>query len=418
MRLSKIGQRMAVESGIGQLMDDLGAALSQSGEVFMLGGGNPAHIPEVEACFRDAALALFGDEGRFGRAVGEYDPPEGNLEFIAALAALLGAQFGWSIGPGNIALTSGSQLAFFILFNLFAGEHGDGTTKKILFPLTPEYIGYCDLALTPDAFTSIRPRIELVGEHFFKYHIDFDRLEVGDDIGAICVSRPTNPSGNVLTNDELTRLGALARERGVPLIVDNAYGLPFPHIVFSEAQPLWDENTIVCMSLSKLGLPAARTGIVIASEELIEAIGRVNSVMSLAPGGVGPALVTELVRSGEILRLSREVIAPFYERKAQEAVRRIGLGVEGIEYRLHRPEGAFFLWLWLPGLPISCQELYERLKARNVIVVPGHYFFPGLDQPWDHADECLRISYARDDATVAQGLDLIAQEIKRAYKRA
>jgi valine--pyruvate aminotransferase len=416
MRLSKIGQRMAAKSGIGQLMDDLGATLSKPGERFMLGGGNPAHIPEVEQRFRDSAMALFADQARSGRALGEYDPPEGHSEFIAALAALLREQCGWKIGPGNIALTSGSQLAFFILFNLFAGEHDDGTTKKILFPLTPEYIGYCDLALTPDVFTSIRPHIQLVGEHFFKYHVDFDRLEVGDDIGAICVSRPTNPSGNVLTNDELTRLGALAREKGIPLIVDNAYGLPFPHIVFRKAEPLWDDHTILCMSLSKLGLPAARTGILIASEELVETIGRVNSVMSLAPGGVGPALVTELVRSGEILRLSREVIAPFYERKAREAIRRIGLGLEGIEYRLHRPEGAFFLWLWLPRLPISCRELYERLKARNVIVVPGHYFFPGLAEPWDHANECLRISYAPDDTTVARGLDLIAQEIQRACK--
>jgi valine--pyruvate aminotransferase len=416
MRLSKIGQRMAVESGIGQLMDDLGAALSQPGEVYMLGGGNPAHIPEVERCFRESMQAILAEDGRFAQAVGDYDPPEGNRLFIAALAALLREQFGWQIGPRNIALTNGSQLAFFILFNLFAGEYDDGTTKKILFPLTPEYIGYCDVALTPGVFTSIRPRIEMIGEHLFKYHIDFERLDVGDDVGAICVSRPTNPSGNVLTNDELTRLGDLAGAKGVPLIVDNAYGLPFPHIVFSEAEPLWNDNTIVCMSLSKLGLPATRTGIIIASEEVIQTVARVNSVMSLAPGRVGAAIVTDLVRSGEILRLSREVIAPFYEGRARRAVEQIGRGLDGIDYRLHRPEGAFFLWLWLPGLPISCQQLYERLKARNVIVVPGHYFFPGLTELWSHTSECLRISYAQDESLVTRGLDIIAQEIKRAYR--
>ncbi len=417
MRLSKVGQRMAVPSGIGQLMDDLGVALSQPGEVFMLGGGNPAHIPEVERSFRLSMTGLLQDGKRFEKAVGNYDPPEGNREFIVALAGLLRKQFDWDIGPRNIALTNGSQLAFFILFNLFAGECDDGMTKKILFPLTPEYIGYCDVVLTPGVFTAIKPRIETLDDHLFKYHIDFDRLEVGGDIGAICVSRPTNPSGNVLTNEELSRLSDLACDKDIPLIVDNAYGLPFPHIVFSEAEPLWNANTIVCMSLSKLGLPATRTGIIIASEEIIETVARVNSVTSLAPGGVGAALVTDLIRSGEIIRLSRELIAPFYKRKAQYAVQQFARCLDGIDYRLHRPEGAFFLWLWLPNLPISCQQLYERLKARNVIVVPGHYFFPGLTESWTHTNECIRVSYAQNDDLVARGIEIIAEEVKRACDR-
>ena len=45
MNVSKFGKKIAVQSGIGQLMDDLGAALSGEREVLMLGGGNPAHIP-------------------------------------------------------------------------------------------------------------------------------------------------------------------------------------------------------------------------------------------------------------------------------------------------------------------------------------------------------------------------------------
>jgi valine--pyruvate aminotransferase len=46
MNVSKFGRKMAVQSGIGQLMDDLGAARGQEHDVLMLGGGNPAHIPE------------------------------------------------------------------------------------------------------------------------------------------------------------------------------------------------------------------------------------------------------------------------------------------------------------------------------------------------------------------------------------
>ena len=182
--------------------------------MLMLGGGNPAHIPEVDRCLRQSMETLLADGHRFERAIGSYDPPEGNAEFVEAIASLLRGRFGWDIGPQNIALTSGSQLAFFILFNLLAGEYEDGTKKKILFPLIPEYIGYCDVGLTCDLFAAQRPKIEHIDEHTFKYHIDFDRLEIAADIGAICVSRPTNPSGNVLTNAELERLSRSCSGQG------------------------------------------------------------------------------------------------------------------------------------------------------------------------------------------------------------
>jgi len=415
MNVSRFGKKMAVQSGIGQLMDDLGAARLQAQEVLMLGGGNPAHIPDVDQCLRRSMTTLLADGNRFEHAVGSYDPPEGSAEFIEAVAHLLRNRFGWGIERRNIALTSGSQLAFFILFNLFAGDYEDGTKKRILFPLIPEYIGYCDVGLTCDFFTAQRPKIEFIDEHTFKYHIDFDRLAIGADIGAICVSRPTNPTGNVLTNAELKRLSDLALSKGIPLIVDNAYGMPFPNIVFTEAEPRWNENTILCMSLSKLGLPGVRTGIVIARPQVIEMIARVNAVMSLAPGGVGPALLTDLVRSGRIIDLAHDVVQPFYRRKMQEAVRQIHDCLTGIDYRIHQPEGAFFVWLWFPNLPITSQQLYERLKQRHVLVVPGQYFFPGLTEPWSHTNECLRVNYAQDHQVVFAGIQIIADEVKRAY---
>lgn len=414
MEISKFGRKIAVQSGIGQLMDDLGQALSSPREVLMLGGGNPAHISEVERHFRRSMAAMLQEGDRFERAVGNYDPPGGNVAFVRAISRLLRNQFGWEIGPENVTLTNGSQSAFFTLFNLFAGSHEDGTVKKVLFPLTPEYIGYCDVGLMPDLFISNRPRIELMDDHLFKYHIDFERLEITEEIGAICVSRPTNPSGNVLTNDELGRLSDRAESHNVPLIVDSAYGVPFPGIVFTDAEPLWNQNTIVCMSLSKLGLPGTRTGIVIARPEIAEMVARVNAVMSLAPGGMGAAITTDMVCSGQIIDLSRDVIRPFYESKARRALDQVREQFAGLDYRVHRPEGAFFMWLWLPNLPITNQQLYERLKARDVIVVPGHYFFPGLAEPWSHTAECIRISYAQNDEIVARGIEIIAGEVKRA----
>ncbi|MCB0043991.1 MAG: valine--pyruvate transaminase [Caldilineaceae bacterium] len=414
MQTSAFGEKFLDDCGILQLMADLGEAASRPGAI-MLGGGNPAHIPDVQALFRRRMALVLDSENDFETLIGNYSAPAGDLAFIDAVVALCRRRFGWEIGPENVALTNGSQTAFFCLFNLFGGTTRDGRKRKILLPLAPEYIGYVDAGIEDDLFVSARSRIEFLADRLFKYHVDFDALEIGDEIGAICVSRPTNPTGNVLTEEEMATLGALARAHGIPFIVDNAYGTPFPGIIYTEATPAWDPNTVMCMSLSKLGLPGARTGIVIANEEIIRALTGMNAVMSLAPGSFGAYLALDLMRSGEIVLMSNTIIRPHYQRKAERALALLRQALAGTPAYIHKPEGAFFFWLWFKDLPISAQELYRRLKERNVIIVPGHYFFPGLAEEWPHRHECIRMSYAGAPDVVEAGIEIIAEEVRRAY---
>jgi len=415
---SSLGQKALTISGIGELMDDLGQAMSVRPDLLMLGGGNPAHIPEMEKVFRESMEDILCCPGTYERCVGDYDGSQGNPAFLAALAELLKTQYGWAIGPENIALTNGSQSAFYVLFSLFAGHFADGSFRKILLPLAPEYIGYADIGFAPgqSLFASIRPRMEFLDNRQFKYHIDFDNLSIGPDIGAVCVSRPTNPTGNVLTDDEIARLRTMTRAAGVPLIIDNAYGLPFPGILFEPATLSWDENVILCMSLSKLGLPAARTGIVVASPEVIRAISETTAVMSLAPGSIGPALALNLIQSRRIIELSQTVVRPFYYQRMQAAVGWLRDKLDGIDYGMHKPEGAIFLWLWFKNLPIPSARLYQRLKQRGVLVISGHYFFPGLEHDdWPHKHQCIRMTYSQKEPVVQKGIEIIADEIKAIY---
>ncbi|HMQ52461.1 MAG TPA: valine--pyruvate transaminase [Anaerolineae bacterium] len=414
MKLSKFGRKFTGDSGIFQLMRDLGAAATGE-DILMLGGGNPAQLQGVETHLRQSLLNILENGREFERLVGAYGPPDGQHDFNQAVAQLLRDQYGWNIGANNIALTNGSQTAFFYLFNLFAGEFEDGSRKKILLPLTPEYIGYLDVGLVDDFFVASRPEFEFLDDRLFKYHVDFDAVEISDNIGAICVSRPTNPTGNVLTDAEIERLDALARAHNIPLIIDNAYGPPFPNIVFTEIKPIWNENTILCLSLSKMGLPGVRTGIVVANEQVTSAIAGLNAVLSLAPGNFGAGLGLRLMRQGKILELSERYVRPHYQSWVRQIIPQIQTELEGVDYYLHKPEGAFFLWLWFKDLPISSQVLYERLKQRRVVVIPGHHFFPGLKEDWAHKHECIRVNYALDMPTVSEGIRLIADEVKKAY---
>lgn len=417
MKFSDFGTRFAGEIGIGELMDDLGDALVSDPAPFMLGGGNPAHVPEVQSIFKKRMEHILANPGEFERVIGNYDTPQGAKAFIGALAELFRSEFAWDIGSENIALTNGSQNAFFSLFNLFGGKFGGSNLKQILLPLAPEYIGYAEVGLEPDFFRSFRPDLEILTDRLFKYRVDFDQLKVDNQVGAVCFSRPTNPTGNVVTDQEVARLRDLANTQRIPLIIDNAYGTPFPNIIFSEAQPVWDENIILCLSFSKFGLPSLRTGIVIARKEIIRVVTRMTSVLSLAPGSLGPALAYDLVKSGSITQVSDEIIRPFYRKKAERAVAQLRKEVgEDIPLRIHKPEGALFLWLWFDNLPISSQELYQRLKAKGVLVVSGHYFFPGMEKDdWKHKEQCIRVTFAQDDEIVQRGIDLIAEEIRKVY---
>lgn len=414
MSFSQFGDKFTQNSGISRLMEDMGEGLRTPGTI-MLGGGNPAQIPAMNDYFNQLLMQMHQD-GKLSEALCNYDGPRGKALLLDALAKMLREELGWPLTAQNIALTNGSQSAFFYLFNLFAGRRADGSKKRVLFPLAPEYLGYADAGLEEDLFVSAKPNIELLPEGQFKYHVDFDHLPLNDDVGLICVSRPTNPTGNVITDDELLQLDALAQQHGVPLLIDNAYGVPFPGIIFSEARPLWNPNTILCMSLSKLGLPGARCGIIVADESTITAIGNMNGIISLAPGSIGPAIANEMIVRGDLLRLSEEVIKPFYQAKVGETIAILRRYLPEDRCLIHKPEGAIFLWLWFRDLPISTETLYQRLKARGVLMVPGHFFFPGLEHEWPHTHQCMRMNYVPDAEKIERAVQILAEELEAAFK--
>lgn len=409
MNYSDFGNRFNRYSGITHLMDDLSAGLLDD-DMVMLGGGNPAVIPRALEIFQHT-LDDLQQSGDLLKALINYDASQGNQVFLESLANYFNEQYGWEITRQNIALTHGSQSAFFALFNSFGGATGT-SGKHVLLPITPEYIGYSDLGIEDHLFVSQKPKIERLPGQFFKYHIDFSHLEITPETGLICVSRPTNPSGNVLTDDECLQLDNLAQQNNVPLLVDNAYGTPFPHIIFDAVNPFWNENTIVCLSLSKLGLPGVRTGIVIANREIIHQLSNITAITSLAPGGTGPVLVNELLEKNQLDALCNEVIQPFYQQRCNKVVDWVKQAVNDARLHIHIPEGAIFLWLWFEELSITTSELYERLKEQGLLVVPGKYFFPGQQNPGKHAESCIRMNYVQSEEDLKKGIEILARTLK------
>lgn len=446
---SDFGQKLCGDSGINQLMDDLGKPIPKNVVPCRMGGGNPARIPVVEKMFRSEMERILANGDEFENLIGKYDAPQGRTEFIDAVAEYLRGEYGWKIDSDNIAITNGSQTSFFYLFNMFSGKFSGGGKsaasgvtfaggnhsasgvasaigekhKVIVCPLVPEYVGYADQGIYADSFVGIKASWTVFQDGTFKYHVDFNTLEKylesHDNVGAIAVTRPTNPTGNVLTDEEITRLSALAKKYNVPLFVDNAYGLPWPDIIFTDdAKPYWDENVVLSMSLSKIGLPSVRTGIIIAPKEIAQAVSKMNAIAALASASFGQALCTQLIKTGKLVQTARDVVRPFYKAKSDFAWEQVKKNFEGTEYYVHKREGSIFLWLWLPRLKCTTKEFYALLKAKGVFVMPGEYFFFGdaKDLPeirtHEHYDKCLRLNYSSEEAEVKRGIEIIAEMYK------
>lgn len=432
MNISKFGKKFTQNSGILQLMDDLGNALNSEQPINMLGGGNPAHIEAVNQIYLESLQHIIQDEKNLSQnialdSINNYSTPQGDAKFIQALVDFFNRHYDWNISKDNIALTNGSQNAFFYLFNLFGGQFDDGTDKSILLPLAPEYIGYADAHIDGKHFIAIQPEIEHTQyqgqQGFFKYRVDFNALENLPElkqgkIGAICCSRPTNPTGNVLTDDEMARLDSIAQQYNIPLIIDNAYGMPFPNIIHRETTLTWHDNIILCFSLSKIGLAGVRTGIIVAYPDVVKAISSLNAIINLAPNRFGCAIATPLLNDDRLKTLSLEHIRPFYLQQAHTAIRLLKDEFKDFpQVKIHQPEGAIFLWIWFEHLPISTQQLYEMLKQQGTLIIPSEHFFVGVDtQNFAHAHQCIRMSIAQADDVLEKGIKTIGRVVRAIYQ--
>lgn len=421
MILSDFGKKLAGPSGINQLMDDLGKPFPEGLRIVQMGGGNPARIPEVEKMYRSRMEEILSNGEEFENLIGRYDAPQGKTAFLDQVASYFSKTYGWNITRENVAVSNGSQSAFFYLFNMFAGL-SDGKKRKIVFPLVPEYVGYADQCVENDLFVGIPSSFEFFPDHTFKYHVDFNLLEKylssHDDVAGLCVTRPTNPTGNVLTDEEVNHLSELSKKYDIPFFLDNAYGLPWPNIIWENVNPYWDENVVLSMSLSKIGLPSLRTGIIIARKEIIDALSKINAIAALASGSVGQSLAGPLIETGKLIDTAKNCVKPYYQKKALKTQELIHKYFAGTNYAVHKSEGSIFMWLYLPDLKITTIEFYNRLKEKGVFVMPGEYFFFGNDpslpkvEDHPHFSKCLRLNYAGNEEDVDYGISLIAQEYK------
>ncbi len=417
--LSQLGVEMSRLSGVRAIMKDIIETLrSGSDRTFInLSAGNPVILPEVEQLWRDCTTDLLASPD-YGEVVGRYGASQGYQPLIEAIVEDFNQRYGLTLTDRNILITPGSQSLYFYAANAFGGYTATGALRQIVLPLSPDYTGYGGVTLTPEALIAYKPELDLDrATHRFKYRPDFSQLQITETTGCVLFSRPCNPTGNVLNDDEVSKIVTLAAAHDVPVLIDSAYAPPFPALNFTEMTPRFGGNVLHCMSLSKAGLPGERIGIAIGDESLIQVLECFQTNLCIHSPRYGQAIAARAIRSGRLAEISESVIRPFYQQKI--AIVEATLDREmppDLPWFLHRGEGAIFAWLWLQDLPITDWEFYQKLKDVDVIVVPGSTFFPGLRDEWAHKQQCLRISLTGSDRDLETAMQRLAEVAETVYR--
>lgn len=184
----------------------------------------------------------------------------------------------------NILVTTGAIEANYLLFNtlLEAGDH-----------VIAVYPAYQQLYAVAEAIGCDVSRWELREDEGFKYNLDELRRLLRPDTKLIVVNTPHNPTGSLLTPEELDEIYALAGEVGALLMCDEAYRwLDLPDQP-KMAPPIRNEggHGISVGTMSKpFGLPGLRIGWIAADAEIVQRCWASRDYISLSPARLSDAL--------------------------------------------------------------------------------------------------------------------------------
>lgn len=310
----------------------------------------------------------------------------------ADLRSILAATYE-NTSPDNILVTTGAIEANYLLFNtlLDAGDH-----------VVAVYPAYQQLYSVPRAIGCEVSLWTLRADNGFRF--DLDELEqiVTDHTRLIVINSPHNPTGSVLSPDELARVYQIAERVGAWVIGDEAYrwlSLPGGEPLAEPVRNLGERGISVGTLSKPFGLPGLRLGWMAAPAEVVSACWAQRDYISLSPGKLSDALAILALRNRDQIFARTKAISGRNLGALEAWIKeREGL-VDWV-----RPRGGL-LGLLHYNLSIPSMDLADRLAAEaSVMLAPGSAF--GYE---DH----LRVGLGQEPGLFAEGLEVTAAFLER-----
>ncbi len=379
------------------VLADLLATTGREGAI-SFGAGTPAldHFPLDR--FREAmddALASRGAELFAYGAVPGWMPLRKSL---AAWTGAGGGGIGGGVRPESVVVLHGSQQGLDLLARVLL-EPGDAVVVE-----SPTYLG---------ALQTFRG----AGARLLPMPMDGDGLRLDRLEATLARHRPKfiytlptfqNPTGATLPLARRQALLALAARHGVPIVEDDPYGA----LWYDAPPPLslaaLDTGGLVIAlrTMSKVFLPGARFGWLVAPPPVVEAVTRVRQTSDVHPNGaMQHVLHTFLVRGWLAAHVER--MRPLYAARRDAMLAALALHAP-VGMTWTRPTGGYYLWCRLPG-GVRARSLAAEAAREGVTFVAGDAFSPDGGER-----DAVRLNFTNTDAaTIAEGVRRLCVAMRR-----
>ena len=321
-----------------------------------------------------------------------YPPSEGYLALREAIAAKLARDNNLQVDPkAEVIVTNGAGLGLYLAI-MAVVDPGDEVILS-----DPTYGPYRNDILLAGGTPALVPQ-KLDAEGRPRWDLPAVAAAVTPRTRAIIINTPSNPTGVVMTTEELQGIAALAEQHDLVIIADEVYEkLVFGsarHVSIASLGPEVAARTITVNSFSKTyAMTGWRLGYNAAAPALIATMEKVNSVCGRAAAAfVQQAGIAAL--NGSQQSVSDMVEAYAFRRNLVEDQLREMPNVQWIS-----PEGAFYFFLDVSAFGRDSRELAERmLRDAHVVMTPGTYYGPA-GAGW------LRLSFSASPAELVGGLE-------------
>lgn len=346
------------------------------------GAGEP-HFATPDHIKRAAIEAI---EQNFTR----YTAVAGVPEVRKAVCARHAEDFGTDYTPEECVFTAGGKLAIFNAVEVLV-NHGD----EVIVPV-PYWVSYKDII----EFAGGKPVfVETNEEDAFRVTAEMIERAITPRTRAIILNTPSNPSGAVLSKDDVFAIVRLAAARGVYVLLDECYVyLTFAGDIFSGASvPEARDYVVVLGSLSKTyAMTGWRAGFALGPKPIIAAMSKLQSQStSNTASMVQRAAVAALSGPQDCVATMRADYIRLRDRVLE--------GLESIPgLTCTVPQGAFYVYpnvrafLGKGGVSTAAELAGKLLTQAHVVTVPGEPF---------GTQEHIRLSYAVSADVIDKGVE-------------
>ena len=324
-------------------------------------GRDIVHMEIGEPDFTTAAPIIEAGQKALSAGKTHYSQATGLPALREAIAGFYRQHYQLEIDPQRIVITPGASGALMLISALLINPGQGLLMADPGYPCNRHFLRVVEGEgqLVP---VSAEDRYQLLAANAEKHWQD-------NTVGAI-VASPANPTGEVLSLDELKDLGNLCQRRNGTLIVDEIYhGLTYGHSAASVLEV--DDQAFVINSFSKyFGMTGWRLGWLVAPESAVPALDKLAQNLFIAPPTVS--------QHAALAAFEPETMAIFEARREEFALRRDYLipQLQRLGFEIpHAPEGAFYIYADISRFSDNSEQFcLQLLEQAGVAITPGTDF--------------------------------------------